>query len=665
MAHVQEGRPDHRSRAQQARQRSEEAVRQGQEHPRTGRSTSRPLVRLRAPGTVGVRSEAPRPRWRDAGEDQGEVALDATGSSAATDPVVAAPDAYPEDREFAVPPEAGFEVGFDASGPGNDRSRRSPSTARTSSTRSRRTPGTGWPAWRRPCPPRSASSSCGGPAARSPPAWTGRCSPPRASRVPPVCSRWPRAPPARPRTRSPRGNGPSTGRRVPAVVSVAAVQGHAIGAGFQLALGADIRIVAEDAQFTMAEPTLGLVPDLGGTKRLVDLVGYSRAAEICLTGRRVGAEEALRHRPGVRRRARRRSGRRRWHGRSPRLLAVDRDAAAETKALLLAAARAHSRAGGRRARRPSTVGCAPLIGCARRRFPARAGSANSSGAGRSVATRGGSTCRCIPCRRSRSMHRRQLGGRTTDAAGHLAAGVRASPGPYRRELLVFLVIVDRRRADRRRHARAGRPGRQPDHPRTARCAWSSRSRSSSPALAVVDAVLSFAQRWYSARIGEGLIFDMRTAVFDHVQRMPLAFFTRTQTGALVSRLNNDVLGAQQAFTSTLSGLVSNVVSLVLTAGRDVLAVLADHRAVAGDAAGVRHPGPAHRRATAGHHPRVLQPQRVDERDDDRALQRRRRAAGEAVRPTRRRGRVVPRAGRRGCATSASPRRCTGARSSSR
>jgi ATP-binding cassette, subfamily B, bacterial len=84
-------------------------------------------------------------------------------------------------------------------------------------------------------------------------------------------------------------------------------------------------------------------------------------------------------------------------------------------------------------------------------------------------------------------------------------------------------------------------------------------------LAVLDAIASFAQRWYSARIGEGLIYDMRTAVFNHVQRMPLAFFTRTQTGALVSRLNNDVLGAQQAFTSTLSGLVSNVVSLVLTA----------------------------------------------------------------------------------------------------
>ena len=84
-------------------------------------------------------------------------------------------------------------------------------------------------------------------------------------------------------------------------------------------------------------------------------------------------------------------------------------------------------------------------------------------------------------------------------------------------------------------------------------------------LAVIDAGLSLAQRWYSAQIGEGLIYDLRTSVFDHVQTMPLAFFTRTQTGALVSRLNSDVLGAQQAFTSTLSGLVSNVVSLLLTA----------------------------------------------------------------------------------------------------
>ncbi|WP_091558217.1 ABC transporter ATP-binding protein [Micromonospora pattaloongensis] len=84
-------------------------------------------------------------------------------------------------------------------------------------------------------------------------------------------------------------------------------------------------------------------------------------------------------------------------------------------------------------------------------------------------------------------------------------------------------------------------------------------------LAIADALLSLAQRWYSARIGEGIILNLRTRVYDHVQRMPLQFFTRTQTGALVSRLNNDVLGAQRAFTSTLSGVVSNVIQLVLTA----------------------------------------------------------------------------------------------------
>ncbi|MGH3933254.1 MAG: ABC transporter ATP-binding protein [Pseudonocardiaceae bacterium] len=84
------------------------------------------------------------------------------------------------------------------------------------------------------------------------------------------------------------------------------------------------------------------------------------------------------------------------------------------------------------------------------------------------------------------------------------------------------------------------------------------------ALAVVDAGVGLASRWQSARIGEGLILDLRRAVFEHVQRMPVAFFTRTRTGALVSRLNNDVIGAQTALTSTLSGLVSNVIQLVLT-----------------------------------------------------------------------------------------------------
>lgn len=83
-------------------------------------------------------------------------------------------------------------------------------------------------------------------------------------------------------------------------------------------------------------------------------------------------------------------------------------------------------------------------------------------------------------------------------------------------------------------------------------------------LAVVEAGVGLASRWQSARIGEGLIFDLRRAVFEHVQRMPVAFFTRTRTGALVSRLNNDVIGAQSALTSTLSGIVTNVIQLVLT-----------------------------------------------------------------------------------------------------
>jgi ATP-binding cassette subfamily B protein len=82
-------------------------------------------------------------------------------------------------------------------------------------------------------------------------------------------------------------------------------------------------------------------------------------------------------------------------------------------------------------------------------------------------------------------------------------------------------------------------------------------------IAVLDAILTLIQRWYSARIGEGLIYDLRTQVFAHVQQMPIAFFTRTQTGALISRLNSDVLGAQSAFTSTLSGVVANSVSLVM------------------------------------------------------------------------------------------------------
>ena len=82
-------------------------------------------------------------------------------------------------------------------------------------------------------------------------------------------------------------------------------------------------------------------------------------------------------------------------------------------------------------------------------------------------------------------------------------------------------------------------------------------------LAIADAAMSMLGRYFSSRIGEGLIYDLRSLVFGHVQRQSIAFFTRTQTGALISRINSDVMGAQQAFTATLSGLVSNVVSLIL------------------------------------------------------------------------------------------------------
>lgn len=83
-------------------------------------------------------------------------------------------------------------------------------------------------------------------------------------------------------------------------------------------------------------------------------------------------------------------------------------------------------------------------------------------------------------------------------------------------------------------------------------------------VAVAEAGVGLLSRWFSSKIGEGVILDLRTKVFDHVQKMPIAFFTRTRTGALVSRLNNDVIGAQSAFAGTLSGVVSNVVALILT-----------------------------------------------------------------------------------------------------
>src|SRR5205085_505273 len=77
-------------------------------------------------------------------------------------------------------------------------------------------------------------------------------------------------------------------------------------------------------------------------------------------------------------------------------------------------------------------------------------------------------------------------------------------------------------------------------------------------VAIVGMTLDLVERWFSSQIGEGVIFDLRTSLYDHVHRMPIAFFTRTQTGALVSRMNNDVIGAQRALTGTLGNVVGNV-----------------------------------------------------------------------------------------------------------
>ena len=151
-------------------------------------------------------------------------------------------------------------------------------------------------------------------------------------------------------------------------------------------------------------------------------------------------------------------------------------------------------------------------------------------------------------------------------------------------------------------------------------------------LAVVEAALGLMQRWFSARIGEGLIYDLRTKVFAHVQQMPVAFFTRTQTGALVSRLNSDVIGAQQAFTSTLSGVVSNVISLILVVG--AMLVLSWQLTVVAILLlpvfllPARVPGPSAR----GDDARADAVERRYVDGDDRAVQRRRCTAGDAVRP---------------------------------
>ena len=162
------------------------------------------------------------------------------------------------------------------------------------------------------------------------------------------------------------------------------------------------------------------------------------------------------------------------------------------------------------------------------------------------------------------------------------------------------------------------------------------------ALAIVEAVNGLATRWFSSRIGEGLIADLRRAVYAHVQTMPVAFFTRTRTGALVSRLNNDVIGAQSAITSTLASVVANAIQLTLAVA--VMITLAWQVTVLALVLLPIFVIPARRmgrriadlrREAADLNAGLVQP-------DDRTLLRARRHAGEAVRPAGRRDRRVRR-----------------------
>ena len=163
-------------------------------------------------------------------------------------------------------------------------------------------------------------------------------------------------------------------------------------------------------------------------------------------------------------------------------------------------------------------------------------------------------------------------------------------------------------------------------------------------IAVLDAVVGIAERWQSARIGEGIILDLRRAVFAHVQRMPVAFFTRTRTGALVSRLNNDVIGAQRAFTWTLSGVVSNLIALVLTLAVMLRLSWSITALALVLLPALRHPGPPHGRPLGPPRTGGRRPQRGDDHPDDRAVLRSRGDAREAVRPPGARGDGVRRAG---------------------
>ena len=251
----------------------------------------------------------------------------------------------------------------------------------------------------------------------------------------------------------------------------------------------------------------------------------------------------------------------------------------------------------------------------------------------------------------RELHPRPVGDQAAAQAGHRPADRRVCPAvPARPGHLPA-----RRGTGRRGHgavsgAASASSSTRASCPRTPR--WCSRVAGIVAGLAVFDAFLGVVQRYFTSRVGEGLIYDLRTQVFEHVQRQPIAFFTRAQTGSLVSRLNSDVIGAQQALTSTLSSVVSSVLQLVLVLAVDVHLVLAGHGRRAGADPDLPVPGAPGRPQAAAADQGVDAAGRPDGLDHDGAVQRGRRDAGQAVRPACRRARTCSPAGPAGCATSA-------------
>ena len=308
-----------------------------------------------------------------------------------------------------------------------------------------------------------------------------------------------------------------------------------------------------DARFAMLETSLGLVPDLGGTQPLVEAVGYPRALEICVTGRWVDADEA------------------RQLGLAT--IVVRREDVDGTVSDLAEAVTAplHKAVTATKELLRSATGRGytdQLVRSGSPRYATWPRSSRRWTGPRGVGNKGAEQ---VFCRHDGAPNQPDADGVLIRARTRRRTA-RPDAGTTPRVRVRPPVHQAGRRVPRPRRGR-----------RPARRGWpllfkrivdngipegdgGSRHRIALlvARLAFAEAVLTLAQRWYSSRIGEGLIYDSGR-VFGHVQRMPLAFFSRTHTGALVSRLNNDVIGAQRAFTSTLSGVVSNVISLRLVA----------------------------------------------------------------------------------------------------